>query len=86
VQKKGRMRKKTGGNMFEVGQAKGGKEEMGVPPSQEAIRVCESRMGSHSIISIALRGCGWKSMIVCSKRGPLCALGLGRWLVDHGFG
>ena len=54
-----------------------------VPPSQTALRPWTTRMGSLLIISMALRGLGWSSMMVCSKRGPECAWGRGRWLVDH---
>lgn len=32
---------------------------------------------------IALRGFGWSSMVVCSKRGLLPGAGRGCWLVDH---
>jgi len=56
------------------------------PPSQTATRVEESLIGSREIISMALGGWGWSCMAVCSKRAPVCALGLGRWLVDHGVG
>ena len=69
----------------------GGEELRGIlfwnaPPSQAAILVLDKRMGSLAIISIALRGWGWRCMAVCSKRGPVAGVGLGRWLSDHSPG
>lgn len=48
------------------------------PPSQAAILVLDRRIGSLAIIPIALRGWGWSCMAVCSKRGPVAGVGLGR--------
>ena len=56
------------------------------PPSQAAILVLDRRIGSLAIISIALRGWGWSCMAVCSKRGPVAGVGLGRWFSDHSPG
>ena len=56
------------------------------PPSQAAILVLDRRIGSLAIRSIALRGCGWSCMAVCSKRGPVAGVGLGRWFSDHSPG
>lgn len=58
---------------------------MDVPPSQTAFLPCTIRMGSLWIISIALRGWGWKSSAVCSKRASEYASSLRRCEVDHGF-
>lgn len=58
---------------------------MDVPPSQTAFLPCTTRMGSLWIISIALRGWGWKSSAVCSKRASEYASSLRRCEVDHGF-
>jgi hypothetical protein len=33
--------------------------------------------------AMALRGLGWSSIAVCSKRGLLAGPGRGRWLVDQ---
>ncbi|KAI3476180.1 hypothetical protein L1887_62292 [Cichorium endivia] len=41
------------------------------------MRLLERRMGSRWIISMAARGCGWKRMSSCSKRGPFMAFCLG---------
>jgi len=38
-------------------------------------------MGSLAIIAMALRGFGWRSIAVCSKRGLSLVEGRGRWLV-----
>lgn len=56
------------------------------PPSQAAILVLDKRIGSLAIMSIALRGWGWSCMAVCSKRGPVAGVGLGRWFSDHSPG
>jgi len=67
-----------------------GKSESGkvryAPPSQAAILVLDRRIDSLAIISIALRGWGWSCMAVCSKRGPVAGVGLGRWFSDHSPG
>ena len=56
------------------------------PPSQAAILVLDKRIGSLAISSIALSGWGWSCMVVCSKRGPVAGVGLGRWFSDHSPG